>query len=448
MSHLLRIFLSCIGALVVVAASADHASAHSGVQSYVYVNIHDDGMDGRIEYPAADLGQVLGVEFPSDVDGLRRVVDDNLATIQAYTDEHLAIGVGGVEWDLDFDGADVLGASGGYVQIPFTVEQSFDSAPRSFDVTYDGIIHADPRRDALFIIENDFGTATFNNEAGHLVGFSTGLETQRIELDTASAVSSALAVRGLGTDAVRAGIDHLLFVVAMILPVGLLAVGHGINGPAPTVTASAGRLARVVVTFVVTHSIVLWVIGLGGFEPPDRLVTTLVALSLLVMAVYAAWQFTSAELVVVGVLGAVQGLGLGLQFVDAQLDRSSPVVSLIGFNLGIEAAVLIVVALVFPVLLLVRRTVVAPIALYGGAVVIGGYAVSWLIERIGDTDLDVGAYANPLRVWPRNFWLMLVVIAGAGALYAWTASRHRLRPLAAESGEGDAADPDRAMVHS
>ena len=420
---------------------AEPAAAHSGKQSYVYLNTYDDGLDGRVEYPARDLGPVLGIDFTEDPAVARDTALDNADAIRAYTAEHLELGDGDATWTLSFDDAvDVLPVGvGPYIVVPFAVEERLDSAPRELTVTFDGIIHTNDQKDAFLLFENDWGTAVFQNEAEEFVGFSVGRTTQAVVLEDVSTLSSMAAVRGLGTDAVRTGVDHLLFVVALLLPVGLLVAGGRLSDPAPSVESALRRAGTVLGVYAVAHSITLWVVGLGGLSLPDRLVTSLVAASLLVAALYAVWPFTARHLALVAVLGVVQGLGFGLQFDDLGLDRRRPVQSLIAFNVGIEIAVLVVAALTLALLLLLRRTPAAAAALYGGAGVLAAYAVAWLVERVGDSDLDIERVANPWRVWPRNFWIMLVVIGVAAGLYSWSTSRGKLRPVerAADHHESD-----------
>ena len=428
----LLLVATIVTALVGVLLGLAHpAAAHSGKQSYVYLNTYDDGLDGRVEYPARDLGPVLGIDFTDDPAVALTAATANAEAIRAYTAEHLEIGDADSTWGLSFDGAiDVLPVGvGPYIVVPFVVEERFESAPRELVVTYDGIIHTNDQKDAFLLFENDWGTAVFQNEAEEFVGFSVGRTTQIVELDDASMLSSMAGVRGLGTDAVRAGIDHLLFVVALLLPVGLLVAGGRVTDPAPTVESVVRRAAGVLGVYAAAHSITLWVIGLGGLSLPDRLVTSLVAASLLVAALYAVVPFTSRHLALVATLGVVQGLGFGLQFNALDLDRRQPVQSLLAFNVGIAVAVLVISTLVLALLLVLRRTVAAAAVLYGGAAMTAAYAVAWLVERIGDSDLDIERVANPWRVWPRNFWIALVIIGVAAGLYSWSASRGKLRPV-------------------
>lgn len=433
--------------LACILGAAAPVHAHSGIQSYVYVSITDSSVEGRVEYPAGDLGAVLGVDFPDDADAAADVAIANADSIRAYSANHLTMEDAGGEWELSFtDDPTILAAAGGYVVIPFTVERSFDGAPRDFRVQYDGIIHDNPERDALFLIENDWGTAQFDNEDEHLLGFSVGMTSQSVELDDVGTLGSVEAVRGLGTDQVRTAIDHLLFVVALLLPVALVTRGGSVHGPAPTVTAAIRRAARLLGVFIAANSVVLWVFGVAAVDLSSDLVGALVAGSLLMMAVYALWRFSPRELLVVGGLGAIQGIGFAHAFVDGRLDRIDTPLALLAFNIGIEVGVVMVAVLVYPLLLLLRRTALASITLYGVAGAISAYAVAWLIERVAGADLDIERFANPMRVWPRNLWLMLLAWVSAGALAAWTAHRGAMRPLAERHDSTTSDDREKVLT--
>lgn len=431
-----------------ILALAQPASAHSGKQSYVYVNTYDDGMDGRVEFPARDLGPVLGLEFSDDPATALEVARANADTIRSYTADHLELGDGEATWTLSFDEpVDVLPVGvGPYIVVPFDVEERFESAPRAFTATYDGIIHTNDQKDAFLLVENDWGTAVFQNEAEEFVGFSVGRTTQEVQLDDVSTLSSMAGVRGLGSDAVRNGIDQLLFVVALLLPVGLVAAGARVTDPAPSVASVLRRSGRVLGIYLGVASATLWIIGLGGLDLPDRLVTSLVAASLLVVAVSALWPAVSANHAMVAALGVAQGLGFGLRFNELDLDRRQPVTSLVAFTLGIAIAVAILAGLTLAVLLVVRRTAAAAPLLYGGAAVIAAYSVAWLVERIGDSDLDIEQFANPWRVWPRNLWIAVALILAAAGLYSWSASRGRLRPVETRVDEDERQDEPRLVA--
>jgi hypothetical protein len=435
------LLLLALAALVVGAGST--AAAHSGKQTYLYVSLFDDGVDGRIEFPAADLGDVLGLDFGSSAGRAAEVADANAAEITAYVADHFAIGDGEADWDVEFGDVEILPVAGNYIVVPFTVQRDFDAAPRSFVMEFDGIIHANDQKDALLHIENDWRSAQFANEDDPIAGFSVGQTVQTVTITDVSMVESIAAGRGLGTDAVRTGIDQLLFVVALVVPIGLVARGRSVSDPAPTMPVVARRLARLLGISIVAHSATLWLVGLGVIDPSTRTTSILVALALLAMALYGVIRFGGRnDGVVVGILSLVQGLGLGLAFTATRLDRYDTLLPLLSFNLGVEVAVLIIAALTLAVTLPLRRTALAPIALYGSAVAIAAYAIGWLVERVGNTSISMEKVANPLRVWPRNLWIVIVIALAGTAVHWWTASRGRLRPL-----DGTPPDDDTSSAH-
>lgn len=440
MTRRLKPLLLLLLAAATVIGAGSGASAHSGKQTYLYVNLFDDAVDGRIEFPAADLGAVLALDFGTGAGQAASVADANADEIRAYAADHFTISDGDADWDVEFGAVEILPVAGNYIVVPFTVLREFDAAPRSFVMEFDGIIHANDQKDALLHIENDWRSAQFSNEDDPILGFSVGQTVQTVTISDVSTIERTAAARGLGTDAVRTGIDQLLFVVALVVPIGLVARGRTVSDPAPTMPAVARRLARLLGISIVAHSTTLWLVGLGVIDLSTRTTSILVALALLALAVYAVVRFGGRrEDVVVAVLSLVQGLGLGLAFTATGLDRFDTLLPLWSFNLGVVIAVLIVAALTLAVTLPVRRTALAPIALYGTAAAIAGYAIGWLIERIGDTSISMEKVANPLRVWPRNLWIVIVVAILGGAVHWWTASRGRLRPLDVPHSDDDSS---------
>jgi hypothetical protein len=207
-------------------------------------------------------------------------------------------------------------------------------------------------------------------------------------------------------------------------------------------SAVARRLARLIGISILGHSATLWLVGLGVIDLSTRTTSILVALALLAMAVYGVARFGARnEIVVVGILSLVQGLGLGLAFTATRLDRYDTLLPLLSFNLGVEVAVLVVAALTLAVTLPLRRTALAPIALYGSAVAIAAYAIGWLVERVGNTSISMEKVANPLRVWPRNLGIVIVIALAGVAVHWWTTSRGRLRPL-----DGTPSDDDESSA--
>lgn len=186
-----------------------------------------------------------------------------------------------------------------------------------------------------------------------------------------------------GAGHVASGWDHVLFVVALLL---------GTAGLDPKEVRRWWMTLRIVTGFTLGHSVTLIAAGLGWVEGGSRLVEVLIALSLVVVALENVlqraprWRALNATL-----FGLVHGLGFAGALLEAGLPARGAVLSLLGFNVGVELAQLGLVALVFPVLLVLarrgeyRRWVLRPLSLG-----IAALALLWLAERLTGRELLPG----------------------------------------------------------
>jgi HupE / UreJ protein len=90
----------------------------------------------------------------------------------------------------------------------------------------------------------------------------------------------------LGMRHIAEGTDHLLFLLALLLPAPLLVFGSGWAGFAG-LRHSFAQILKVVTAFTVGHSITLALAGLGLVLVPTSPVEVLIAVSILVSAVHA-----------------------------------------------------------------------------------------------------------------------------------------------------------------
>ncbi|MEL6891579.1 MAG: hypothetical protein AAFP84_08290 [Actinomycetota bacterium] len=388
--------IAVVVALGSLGVGASGASAHSGFQSYVYVSIFDAQLEGRVEYPIDDLGPAVGIEFPADADARLELALARADEIIAYTDDHLDLGLDDVSWRLEFDATfGVLEtAAGDYLQVSFDVDEEFDEAPRTFVATYSGIIESNPERDALFLIENDWGSATFGNEGDHLLGFSVGNETRVIELDETSTLDSMWAVGQRGSVAV----DRSIVIVATLLTVLAVALLSGkradatqrVDGTNRSLVSSVSVASTVrslldrTAIFTASALVALGALGLSSTSTSERLALACGAAALLVAAATVRLTGVTTR-VAVGLAGGLSGVVLAQAFVFQQLDLSRPTVSFASFAIGVALTVLFIAVLVLPLGLIVRSSSKSAVIADAVAVVASVAATVWLIERIADT---------------------------------------------------------------
>jgi hypothetical protein len=181
---------------------------------------------------------------------------------------------------------------------------------------------------------------------------------------------AALAFLTLGVRHILGGLDHLLFLLCLLIPLRRLR-----------------PLAGVVTSFTAAHSITLAASALG--LAPDALwfpplVELLVALSIVYMAVE---NVVGARLdrrwVVAFAFGLVHGFAFSfalresLQFAGAHLATA-----LLGFNVGVELGQLGVIAVALPALaLLFRRATTERMGVIVCSVLVGHTAWHWMLDR-------------------------------------------------------------------
>ena len=71
--------MGLVGSLLLVTfiglplAGGQTAHAHTGTQSYVYLEVFDDAIFGRVEYPIGDLNRLLGYDIANERRVMRRI---------------------------------------------------------------------------------------------------------------------------------------------------------------------------------------------------------------------------------------------------------------------------------------------------------------------------------------------------------------------------------------
>ncbi len=186
----------------------------------------------------------------------------------------------------------------------------------------------------------------------------------------------------LGMRHIAEGTDHLLFLLALLLPAPLLALGSRWAGFAG-VRHSLLQILRVVTAFTVGHSITLALAALGLVRVPSRPIEVLIAVSILVSATHAIRPlFPGREPAIAAFFGLIHGSAFATTLGELGLSRWERVASILGFNLGIEAMQLIVVAAALPSLVLLSRMRSYWALRIGGALFAGCASVSWIVERL------------------------------------------------------------------
>jgi len=182
----------------------------------------------------------------------------------------------------------------------------------------------------------------------------------------------------LGIEHILGGIDHLLFVLALLILV-----------------KGTRRLIATVTAFTIAHSITLAGATLGFIHVPGRPVEATIALSIVFVAMEIihgrqgrAGLTERYPWIVAFTFGLLHGFGFASALNEVGLPQSAIPIALFFFNVGVEIGQLLFIASVFTVIALARRMSLAvglkqpAWAWYLAPYAIGGMAMFWVIQRI------------------------------------------------------------------
>lgn len=205
-----------------------------------------------------------------------------------------------------------------------------------------------------------------------------------------------------GFEHILLGIDHLLFLICLVIPF-----------------REVRSLVVIVTAFTVAHSVTLSAAALGWtpqgeWFPP--LVETVIAASIVWMAIENAlgrttlrrrWMLTAA-------FGLVHGFGFAFALGELlQFGGDHVAVSLAAFNIGVELGQLLVVVLLVPALWVVFRAVGERPATLVLCLVIGHHAWHWMTERGSDALLHLPSVTSD-ALWTWSVRLVVVLWIAAG----------------------------------
>ncbi|MFT4212937.1 MAG: HupE/UreJ family protein [Microbacterium sp.] len=413
--------------LWLVLAVVPAASAHIVPWTTIQLAVHEDDTVATVSIPLDDLAAATGLDLGDET---QEDVDANADAIEAYLLAHFTpTDDDGEAWSVVIDDMTVSGAgdtttTGLYQQVvvTFTLTPPDGSDGRSFDLGYDAVIESVVTEVIVVTVSSDWAGGDVDSayEVGTIqTDTVTGtVPDLHVDLGDASLLKGLVSMFWLGVTHIQEGTDHQLFLLTLLLPAPLLALRRRWRGPVPTMTAIR-RITTITISFTVGHSLTL-ALGALGLPVPVQLVEAGIALSILVAAVHAIRPiFPGKEALVAGAFGLVHGLAFSETLRDLDLSGWRLIVSLLGFNLGIEAMQLVVVAVALPPLLILahaRRYTGLRVA---AASLTGVAAIGWMLARLGvpnvvaDLADQLGAFSIPL----------VLALWAAAAMALWRARR-------------------------
>jgi hypothetical protein len=259
---------------------------------------------------------------------------------------------------------------GNYLWLPFTANCGNAELTR-LSIDYNLMQGIDPSHRGLLAVTawGATQTAVLNGE-------------QSIALDHPSIARAFAEYLKTGVWHIWSGIDHLLFLLSLLLPAVLRRQDQRWEA-VPLAKPALLNILKVVTAFTVAHSITLSLAAFDVVRLPSRLTESVIAASIVVAALNNIFpKVTEGRWRIAFAFGLLHGFGFASVLADMGLPPGARAISLVSFNLGVELGQLAVVAAVMPLAYAIRATTFyRQTVMQWGSSAIATLALVWLVQR-------------------------------------------------------------------
>ncbi|MBL9137336.1 MAG: HupE/UreJ family protein [Verrucomicrobiales bacterium] len=354
---------------------APSAQAHRLSDACLSMTANGPTLAGRLDIPLRDLNEIVPLDRNADGAVTWGELKSRAGEIERLVKDQVRFDQAGRVLHPMLDGlrvADIAGEPAASVAFTTPWEPS-----SSLTVDYHLLFETDPQHRGLLRWSdgNEVSTFVFSPERPRFVYTPVSLP------QATPPTRSFLHFVGEGVHHIWIGHDHILFLLALLLPsvVALTVDRSQTEGLRPI----ALRVLKVVTAFTLAHSLTLALAASGWLRLPSRIVETTIALSVAVAAVNNLIPFVRDRgwAVAFG-FGLIHGFGFAGVLADLELPRAAFASALVGFNLGVELGQLGIVAVFLPVAYFLRESwFYRRVALQFGSVLIVVASLIWVAER-------------------------------------------------------------------
>lgn len=363
-------FRNCLIVFALLVLTAGIAQAHKVSDSYLRLAIAGPQITGSWDIAVHDLGSAIGIDGDGDDTNTAGEIARAAPRIARYALSRLALDTasGPCPARMLDQGVDRR-ADGAFVVLRF--EAVCPSAAAAVSVRYSLLFDTDRSHRGIARIERNGTVET--------AIFSSG---NRVHLSGPGLLSRALAFVREGVWHIWIGLDHVLFVLTLLLPAMYIRRDDTWQAR-PSARAALGPLVKILTAFTLAHSITLGLAATGLLVPPARLVEAAIAATVVLAALNNMrpvvtghrWAFAFG-------FGLIHGFGFAVVLRALGLPGDAMATTLFAFNIGVEIGQLAIVLAVLPLLYLLRRWPDYPrVAMPAGSGGIAAIGALWFVER-------------------------------------------------------------------
>jgi hypothetical protein len=390
--------------------------SHAPEQSYLYLRVFEEKIEGTIEITSQDLNRALGLSLEEGL--TEESLSPYLPKMHDYLLEHVKIRSALGEHPISFTNIKFLEVAkiGEFVLFDFDLGNTSQNIPDEMEIMYDILLDIDEMHRGLLVIGHNWKAGIIKNEGMTSLIFSPNDRKQTLLLTKGSLWQGFKAMVKLGMWHIWIGLDHILFLLALVLPAvvrrqwqsasltdptfahahishnkSFFSVGNWI--PVQRFKPAFIYIVKIVTFFTIAHSLTLSLAALEIVILPSRFVETVIALSIGLAAYHNINPiFKKNEWIIAFGFGLFHGFGFASVLSGKGLSGEFMTLSLLGFNLGVEIGQVAILCLIFPVLFFLRKSVSYPKIILYGSILLIMIALFWATERMFDINLLLDDY--------------------------------------------------------
>jgi len=380
--------------------------AHQPDQSYLYFRIYPDRIEGTIELTIKDIN----LAFDKEIDPKPYFKEPNaeiekaplpaeweqyIPELKEYLLSRVSIKNGDQILNINFKDFEILSLSRSvYILHNFELLPAI-TTPENLEIDYNLIFDKHTIHRGLVIIEHNWKAGVINNESISSLIFSPSNTTQTLSLTNLSLWKGFVAMIKLGMWHIYIGVDHIFFLLALILPAVILKRTREDRAivPVSTFRSAFWYILKIVTLFTIAHSITLTLAALGIIQLESWLIESIIAISIGLAALHNIYPiFSKSENVIAFVFGLFHGLGFASVLGEKGIEGEYLALSLFGFNVGVEIGQVLIICALFPILFLLRKKSFYKHILFYGSLFLIAASIYWFIERFFDVNFLLDDY--------------------------------------------------------
>ena len=361
--------------MVAVLLVARRAWAHKPSDSYLSLDVDGSVVHGRWDIALRDLDYALDLDGDGDGKLTWGELRDRHGDIDSYALERLALRAQDAACKITVDPKShgVAAHSDGSYAV-FAFDARCPEEIRTLGIDYRLFFDLDPQHRGIVRID---AAGTSRTQV-----LSARVPSASLDLGSSGRARQFFAILGEGVLHIWQGYDHVLFLLALLLP-SVLRREDRVWEPVARLKPALLDVLRIVTAFTVAHSITLSLAALGIVTLPSRLVESAIAASVVLAAANNLHPILRQDRWMAAfLLGLMHGFGFSATLMDMGLPRSNLVLTLFGFNAGVEVGQIAIVCVFVPLAYAARRSAAyRRFGVVGGSVAIAAIATVWLVER-------------------------------------------------------------------